>query len=127
MLLKTELFPFVLALKANNCEYRGSSCIPFSSIESIALCRAFKFSCPCPGCPGGPGGPDGGPCGPGDDEGFYQTKYKRNKTLFVLRKTETMVESSATCITTETKKIARPLGFTTSLKQTRHSKKKNHN
>lgn len=74
MLLNTELFPLVRARKANNWEYRGSSCIPFSSIESIARCNAFKFSWPDP-CPPGPSGPTGGgPCGPGDDEGFYIKK-----------------------------------------------------
>lgn len=31
---------------ANNCEYRGSSCKPFSSMESIARCRAFRLSGP---------------------------------------------------------------------------------
>lgn len=69
-------FPLVLALSANSWEYRGSSCIPFSSIVSIALCNAFKFSWP-PG-PGWPGGPDvGGTFGPGDDaEGFYKNKTK---------------------------------------------------
>lgn len=70
MLLKTELFPFVLARKANNCEYLGSSCIPFSSIESMALCKAFKFSCPATGCTGPRGPTGGGPCGPGDEDGF---------------------------------------------------------
>lgn len=63
-------FPFVLALNANNWEYLGSSCSPFSSIVSMALCSAFKFSCP-PG-PVGPGGPEvGGTFGPGEDaDGF---------------------------------------------------------
>jgi hypothetical protein len=77
--LKIVLLPLVRARSANNCEYLGSSCIPFSSMESIALCRALRFSCPCgpgwPGCPPGPGGPGGGPCGPGDDDGFCEQTW----------------------------------------------------
>ena len=44
--VNAALFALALALKASNCEYLGSSCMPFSSMESMALCNALKFSCP---------------------------------------------------------------------------------
>lgn len=45
--LKTGLLPLLRALRAKSWEYRGSSCIPFSSMLSIALWSACRFSWPC--------------------------------------------------------------------------------